>query len=680
MKSMRAPFTDGADLWWAVAWLLFIAVVALLTVFLKPGSLTRLSFASIGIIATVLLVLSHTVIPAIVAAIILLVSTGCGECALRIFDFGASTGLPDGDLVERFSITLPIGFGLLALTQLAFGLLGFFNRAASWSILAACAIPAIVGWRSLIPRRFAGELFEHPLITAPMAWIFLINAIWAIAPEIQFDPLNVHLAVPRIYLQHGQIVDLPYFMHSYFVHLLDTMFGLCLATGGPHAAKLIILGLGVVAAGGVFAIGRRLFNSEVGIWSALIFYSIPQVIWLSGTAYVDLAETAFIIGAILAFLRWWDTGEIGWLVATAWITGVAAGTKLHALTLLAPLPLAIAWHSRTRWKSSAVRVLGIFILTAVVVAGPWYAVIYAFTANPVFPFMNAVFRSPQWDIENTRLDADAFGIGVSPSKIIRLPFWLTWDTIRFGVDLPRGGLGFALLLALPFAFIAPFWQSRFRAPVMAVLLCCIGLFFVLWALSFQYGRYFVAALPLVTVLGSALFLSVPSPFLKLNRILLFTGVLIQAPLASLMSWQISDRVPLGYALGRETDQNFLSRAVPGFAAAQYVNRVIQPGQRVLGIGLDQLRFYLNAPLDSLGEASRGQVLHGLPEVKEDSAIAGALSKVGIAYIITPLADLRKPAEYYPWLQSRFVDRFETQVYSDRTVAVLKLCSASCRQE
>src|SRR5262249_16992934 len=153
--------------------------------------------------------------------------------------------------------------------------------------------------------------------------------------------------------------------------------------------------LGVIAAGAIFVIGRRLFSAEVGAWSAVIFYSTPLVIWSSGTTYLDLSETCFILAAILAFLLWFEARTPGALAVLGWISGVAVGTKLHAFSVLAVIPVAILWYEWRRKGFAALNSVAIYGVILVAIAAPWYAIIYTYTGNPVYPFMNAVFQSPQ---------------------------------------------------------------------------------------------------------------------------------------------------------------------------------------------------------------------------------------------------------------------------------------------
>ena len=674
-KSIHAPLVPGADIPWAIGWIAFLMTLALSTVFLEAQTVFRLWFGLTSLVTAVMLILSHTWSAAVMAGVVLLITAGLGEFVLQRF------GVKAASILERSVVTVPLGIGLLALTQLTVALLGHFNRTTSWLILAAFTIPAAAGLRSAFRTQTTKRIGVHPLLVLPICWLFFLNLLWAMAPEVQFDATSVHLAVPRLYLEHGGVFDLNYFFHSYFAHLLDMVFGLCLAIGGlssgPIVAKFLILAFGLIATYGVFAIGLTLFSAEVGAWAALIFYSTPLVIWSSGTTYMDLAETCFIVASIVAFIRWFETGSVGWLAACGWTGGVATGTKLHALTLLAPIPFAIAWYASKRWNQSAVRAVLIWAVLFAVVAAPWFGVIYAYTGNPLYPFMNAVFHSPQWPNENTRLDADAFGTGTSAQSLIRLPFRLTWNSNLFGDALPRGGVGFALLLAFPLAFLFPVWTRGWRSPLVGVLLCGAALHLMIWATSFQYARYFIPGLPLLAVLGCAVFIRNSAPGIGWHRALLFLAIVAQAPLASTMFWNVFERFPIDHALGKETDDSLLARTVKGYNAAKYINSVSRPGEQVVGIGLENVRFYLNAPLQSLAEAPLGQKLQDIGKANSPSELAAMLRGLGYKYAITSLSDLDQPALFYRWLQPEFRQHFEKEVYRDDSVAVLKLCYTDC---
>src|SRR5262249_38451997 len=228
------------------------------------------------------------------------------------------------------------------------------------------------------------------LLLAP---VILLNLMWAVAPEIQFDANNYHLAVSQIYLRNHGFINLPYFFHSYFYRLVEMLFTIALALNGPAAAKLLAFGFGLIAAFAVFSLGKLAFDERVGLWAASFFYTTPIVSWLSGTAYIDNAVAMLLTATVIAFLRWHRSREeAGWLYAAATLAGAAVAAKVNAAFGL-PVILAVAlWHLRSRPKTLAV----CGVLT-ILVAAPWYALTYHWTGNPVLPMLNGIFKSPLWE-------------------------------------------------------------------------------------------------------------------------------------------------------------------------------------------------------------------------------------------------------------------------------------------
>jgi len=243
--------------------------------------------------------------------------------------------------------------------------------------------------------------------------------------------------------------------------------------------------------------------------------------------------------------------------------------------------------------------------------------------------------------------------------------------------LPWGAVGFALLLAFPLA-ITLLFVPRYRQGNAGMLIAACALHLTCWALSMQYGRYYIPALPLVALLGSAVFLNSNWGNLRINRVLLFVGVLTQVPIAAVQYWNLPERYPIARALGQETDSSLLRRGLDGYGAAEYVDKVIRPGEKVIGTEDENLRFYLDGPLFTLAEAPylrEGFVT--IANLKPGKDLASGLGRAGFAYIVVPLTDLKKPAPFHHYLQPGFVQGFSELAYRDNTFAVLHICPAGC---
>ena len=661
-RTVIMPNNPGSDVEWAIVWIAFALAVILSAAFLKRSLVNWIWFGLLGGLALTTLVLSHTALPALIALAVFVVSAGLGEFVLQRFR------LDPTPLIERLVLTVPIGIGCLALSLLTLAWLGSFNVVTCCALMFIFALPAVSGIRSFLTFRVETGLALHSPAIILCAYVFLLNLTWATAPEIQYDAVNVHLAVPKLYLQNGGLIDLPYFWNSYMAHLLSMLYGLCLALAGMQAAKFFVLGVGALAAGGVYVIGRRLFNDEVGIWALLLFYSTPLVIWSFSTMYLDLPQALFITSAAVAFLRWYETSQWAWMAASGWISGVAVGNKVAAIATLIVFPIitaALACQQVFRQAGSerlytAFRAIAAYVLLLLVVAAPWYLLVYEYTGNPFFPLLNKVFRSPDWPAENTSLDWKTFGMGTSVGSLLRIPFRLTWDSNRFATA--RGAVGFALLLAFPLA-LGYLWRGTL--PQRAVL-AAIGVHMTVWAFTAQYARYYISVLPFVAVAGCAIFIAGQSGrVLLLNRALLLAGVLAQTPVASVLFWNIPERFPVDRALGRESDEGFLVRGIPGYTSVRFLNGLWKPGEKILGVGVEQLRFYFEGPLYT-------QHYLNVADFETLADLRTALAKDGFVYIATTRLALENPAPWFGYLQPEFLERFGERLYSDEWAAVFRI--------
>ncbi|MGH9885452.1 MAG: ArnT family glycosyltransferase, partial [bacterium] len=557
---------------------------------------------------------------------------------------------------------------------LALGLLGSLTRLSIFWVLAA--LSAVALWRLpalvLQGRRevsawwtFQADGLEEPLshgarlaralegggvclVVASLA--FLLDLCWAIAPEVQYDGLAYHLAVPKLYLQQGAIVNLPYFFHSYFARMFELLFLPCLAFGGTEAAaKLVVLGASVVGALAVFVLGRIVFDVQVGCWAAVLFFTTPVVSGLSGTTHVDLAIGLFLSATLVGCLRWSQSAAPGWLYLTALLAGSALAVKVNAaFGLVVPGFVVLAPLTARR----ELRPLLGGALAFLVVAAPWFLLIRGWTGNPVFPLYNGLFQSPLWDPTNRLMNAEDFGIGRSLGSLFRLPFSFTFDTTHFGEGEPRGAAGVALLLALPWLVLG----FRKQSAGVRLLAATAVVYLALWAWTFQYVRYYVPILPAVCVLAAV--------SLRLLGPVAWVPIVCQIVVTPAWFWQIEDRVPLALALGRETRESFRHRSITGYAMAQRLNRVVPSNGRVLGVSAEGIRFHLDAPLETSSDSLLTSPVRTLSGMAPDRALAERIAQLGFTHILADRAVLAAPDRYYPYLTPAFLHDFAAEEACD----------------
>ena len=351
--------------------------------------------------------------------------------------------------------------------------------------------------------------FPSRSVTIYLLIVLGLALIIALLPPTSWDALFYHLKGPKLYLEAGRIIggiDIP---HLSFPALFEMLFTLAMGLRGDVAAKLLHFSFIPWLIALVYLISRDWFapteNTEAkenfsqismsyfddaqhkpvanknGWTAVLILISMPMVLNLGAQAYNDLPLAFYQVAALVALLRWRQGEQTGWLILSGVFAGLAMGLKYTSF--VAPLVLAgvVAWHywdkgnqrldrlkeppplrlrpteGRTSALKKAFRPLLILTLATILVALPWYLKNWAFTGNPVYPF---VFGGPFWD--DFRAGAYAgtgTGLGFDPIALLRLPHDLILGLNDASQDGQPGPL---FLIFLPAVLVYAFarWKKR----------------------------------------------------------------------------------------------------------------------------------------------------------------------------------------------------------------------------
>ena len=157
----------------------------------------------------------------IIILIILVVSYRIGGFLFKIFNIETELAL-----MEKNIYRLVFGFGILGYFMLFTGLAGFLYKIPLTIffivLFAACL------WKFPI-NNF--KLFVKPktdlisfFILIILSFFILLNFIMVYSPEIFYDALVYHLAVPKMYLAHNKIINITYIAHSNFPSLQQMLY------------------------------------------------------------------------------------------------------------------------------------------------------------------------------------------------------------------------------------------------------------------------------------------------------------------------------------------------------------------------------------------------------------------------------------------------------------------------
>jgi hypothetical protein len=223
----------------------------------------------------------------------------------------------------------------------------------------------------------------------------LVNLVGALGPELGFDALWYHLALPKIFLANHRLLYLPsnLLYYSPMPKLVEMIYTASLAINSEILAKLVHFMFGVLSAIALFKLSRRYLNFRISLIVTTIFYTCLVVGWQSITAYVDLGRTFFEILAFDYFLKWRGKGKTSDLIESAVMLGLGIATKLLALGSL-PIYLfliLIRFLGGNLKKAATLSVW--YVLFSLLIPAPWFLVSFIHTGNPVFPVLSGILDS-----------------------------------------------------------------------------------------------------------------------------------------------------------------------------------------------------------------------------------------------------------------------------------------------
>lgn len=243
----------------------------------------------------------------------------------------------------------------------------------------------------------------------------LITAIVIMAsvPPVSRDALTHHLAVPKIYVKNGGITELPHIIVSYYPQLLDLLYCIPMMFDNDIIPKYIHFSFALLTALLIFLFLSKRLNAFYAWFGALFFLTLPVIVKLSVTVYVDLGLIFFSTAALLSLIQWRETGfKLRWLLISGISCGLAMGCKYNGLVTCFILSALIPWlyfrgydnpgkpirdgSAQGRRRRAEAQALGyaiLFLLISLSVFSPWMVKNYIWTRNPVYPLYNAFFTS-----------------------------------------------------------------------------------------------------------------------------------------------------------------------------------------------------------------------------------------------------------------------------------------------
>jgi len=224
--------------------------------------------------------------------------------------------------------------------------------------------------------------------------------ILCLVPPISRDALVHHLTIPKLYLKHGGMYEIPSMVFSYYPMNIDLLYTIPLFWGNDIVPKLIHYSFAIMTAGLIFNYLKSRINQLYALMGAVLFLSIPIIVKLSITVYVDLGMVFFSTFSVLYIIKWIENKfEPKYLIISAVSCGLCMGTKYNGmivcLILFFIIPFIYSRYGQNRNQSFFKTVNGaiLFLCISLLIFSPWMVRNWAWKGNPIYPLYNNVFNS-----------------------------------------------------------------------------------------------------------------------------------------------------------------------------------------------------------------------------------------------------------------------------------------------
>ena len=442
-------------------------------------------------------------------------------------------------------------------------------------------------------RRIAAAMQDSPLLSGALAAISLASLYLGLSPPTARDALIHHLALPRIFLEAGRVVDVPYALHAAYPQTVDMLYLLPVGLGADWAAAWIHLCFGLLAAAVLATRARAWAGNTAAILSAILFLSLPVVLRLGSVAYVDLALCLYTFLALECFLRWRENGNKGhWLTLSALAVGFALSTKYQGFMTAALIGgLVVLVALRREGLARATRHALLFGLIAILPAAPWLVRNAQLHGNPVYPLFSQTFgATPEQAAESTSpLRLRRIAYGESNLAIAALPIRIF---ISGREDDPRrfdGRLNpFLPLLAAGVLLIRKRGEHISGAGLVTLFAVCGTLL----ALGVQVARVRYV-LPFVGVLCPLAAAAVTANRGRMLMGGMFAAAMLWNGLFLERAVRAADLLP--YLSGRESREAYLARRLAAYPLYALANERVPAEGRVQLIFMGDRGYYLEVP-------------------------------------------------------------------------------------
>lgn len=448
------------------------------------------------------------------------------------------------------------------------------------------------------------------LLGSLLAALIVTVAVMAAVPPVSRDALVHHLAVPKLYLQNGGIYEIPSIKYSYYPMNLELLYLIPLYFKNDILPKFIHFGFALMTGGLIFNYLNRRLNRNYALFGVISFLSLPVIVKLSITAYVDLGLVFFSMASLMLIFKWINEHfKISYLLGGAVCCGLALGTKYNGLLVFFLLALFVPYayaRMNSGVKGAAGRAITygtVFVVVALIIFAPWMIRNYMWTENPLFPLYDSIFNpeSPYPSAPLGHFAVRHLVYNESWLQIALIPLRIFFQGQDANPQYFDGQLN-PFLLLLP---LLAFWRQPSDQPTQVLerqLLCGFAILYILYAfftkdMRIRYIAPLLPALVLLAMFGLHNLYGLVAGHVSRNTRSVLTVMIHGAMVVMIILngqyiyKQFRHVAPLGYLSGQVDRDAYIQKYRPEYPVFKYINAHLDPKARLLAVFMGRRNYY-----------------------------------------------------------------------------------------
>ena len=550
----------------------------------------------------------------------------------------------DFALTHRIVWSFAVGIGVLGWLIFPLAAIGWLGNVPLLILLVGAAL-GVVKLRQpgqASARRDPLDAISWYLLAA-LALVSAFDAVESLAPPSDADSLAYHFALPKEFLAAGQLFFVPRAIDGAVPLLVHMTYIPVLGLGGERALTLWVLFSGWFAGGFVYVICRRFLDFNWSLGVTVIFLATPAVVYGAGSGQVEIRLALFALAAAFAVSEALATGKLRFALLAGVAAGFFAGGKYTGLLFVAASGIVIL--NRPGWFIRAAT----FSAAAVVAGFQWYLWNWLHTGDPVFPMLFTALGLPDSEIwtgaHQAWLKAEVFpserAFSRDPLSALIYPFFATFVPAH-AFEAGRTGFGPIALLAFPWAAWGA-WKlrSRLRQSRLLPVAAIVAVFYFLWYFtgSSQRLRHLLPIYPLLLIAMAVAAERAWQCGLPVRPLAVGAALTIIVQLGGHALFTINSA---RHVVSGEDRDAYYNRTVPGHVLANWLNRHVARGDRVLHT-YRQINYLLDVPYFFTSRFSVAAI-DLRREADDPAALWRQLDAQGISHVVVAAPRSGAPAD------------------------------------